>query len=475
MAASLTKNEQEAEQKAFEEARELNPELFKRDPMIDSPELLRWIGIENNDTDKPLGHIKYSPLDFIVEEIDVNGKIINAENSDNPVDLSAEGTTWHADLVKINSGTLEVRSELANSLAIPEDCVSFAGIKDRQAITAQRISLRGIDPSRPPEIATGENYFLKNIKRGNGAISVGDLKGNRFTITIRFTENLSFEVKRNIEEKLEIAKSEGFWNYFHFQRFGTPRLISHWLGLLMLKKEYEEAVKIFVTYQAARELPYFKAMRAKVSEIWGDWKNIIAIIEKFPYHFQHELAFLRFLSAHPKDFLGALHSAKDQIRLWFYSYDSFLFNRKLSELINSGTVPEFLPLPSSFNPLDREPYKKYLEADGLDLGMKNYKDFPFVRVASRSCKTIQPVDIHSWNFLEKTMVLSFSLPKGSYATAFLMDFLTVCSGLPSPEGISKEKIDARKILNIDPIDGTIAKFKPVFDKLEEYLKKGGEK
>ncbi len=465
----ITPEERDRERALFDAERKRVPELFERAPMTDSPEFLRWIGIEESDVKLPLGYLKYMPQDFIVEEILPSEETITAEPGSAEPNLTAEGLTYYADLVKLGVDTLAAKHELAHVLGIDEKGVSYAGIKDRLALTAQRLSIRGLEDPQKFAAVNAENFFLKNIVRGKGAIANGDLKGNRFIITVRTDHVLSAEEKERIKTKAEELKTDGFWNFFHFQRFGTPRLLSHWLGLLLLKGEYEETVKTFITYPTARELPYFKKIREELLPLWGNWSALKEKLDQFPYHFQHERAFVDHLLKSPGDFLGALKELPDQIRLWMYAYDCFLFNRKLSSLIKEGEVPMRLPLVTSFNPKDWEPYLSYLEADKVKLPSGSYRDFPFIRVESRAWPTLQKVEIHSVEFAESAVVFAFSLPKGSYATAFLANFFTLVSGLPAPAGIWTGSLDAKEVAGLGTLEHVLSRFKTVLERRESDL------
>jgi tRNA(Glu) U13 pseudouridine synthase TruD len=199
-------------------------------------------------------------------------------------------------------------------------------------------------------------------------------------------------------------------------------------------------------------------MRGEGAAMWGNWQGIMDRFGSFPSHFPQELGFLRHLEAHPGDFLGALHTNEEQVRMWFYAYDSFLFNRKLSELIRSGEVPLALPILSSFNPQDWEPYRGFLAADGVGQPSLHYKEFPFVRIAARTTATLQKADIHHFEYKDRLAVFEFSLGKGSYATAFLMHLFRLASGLPVLPGIPLDDVDPKEFLGTGSLRSTLEKF-----------------
>lgn len=455
----MNANIMQKEREFFESERKRVPDLFLREPMVDSPEFLRSIGIEIFDDQLPIGYLRLMPQDFIVEEISQDGALhtVDVESSAVP---PGEGKTVYADLVKAGISTLEAQSQIAEALSIKPESIGFAGIKDRLALTSQIISIR--DSSEASVLGLqADNFFLKNIRAGKGAIANGDLQGNRFTIALRLQNPLSGDEISGIERQLNKIKQEGFWNFFSFQRFGTPRLLSHMLGLAIIKGDFEGAVKMFCTTCAPRELPYFQNIRRGIESRWGNWSSIRETLEKFPYHFSIELKFMLHLEKQPGDFLGALHKVPDQIRLWVYAYDSYLFNKKLSQLIKKGEVPLELPLLTSFSPQDWEPYKEFLLQDGVRIPSMHYKKFPFIRVASRTWPVLQKVQVHRVALRQKCAVFGFSLKKGTYATTLLMNFFTLASGMPIPKGIFADPIDAKEVLGAGSLQPALEKFKKV--------------
>lgn len=470
----LTSEERERERAHFESERRRVGHLFERPPMVDTEPFLRSIGIELPDLTQPIGYLRLMPQDFIVEEIAADGTVETVDTGQLVADLTPEGATHYATLVKLGISTLEAKAQLAAALTVEEKQIGFAGIKDRLALTAQRISIRGIRDAEAFERVVADNFFLKQIARGKGAIANGDLTGNRFTITIRAPDAITYASTHAIREKLNAIKRDGFWNFFSFQRFGTPRLISHALGLLLIQGAYEEVVKTFLTYAAPRELPYFQNIRSEIAARWRDWPAIREQLAPFPYHFGLELQFIEHLMEHGDDFLGALRTMPDQIRLWFYAYDCYLFNRKLSRLIAAGDVPLSLPLITSFDRRDWELYRDYLEADGVILPSRSYRDFPFVRVESRSWPTLQNLEVHGVAIRDRFAIFSFSLPKGSYATTFLMNFFTLASGLPFVAGIPTDAIDARELLGTGTLAPTLERFRTVLERRAQDIAESSE-
>jgi len=258
------------------------PELFEMQPMVDTLKLLEWIGVEGVFKEYPLGHLKYLPQDFVVEEISLEKEISTVDPEPVIKNLSAEGSTLYAELVKIGVATLHVKDELARILETPTENIGTAGLKDEVAITSQKISLRKVRDVQKLESVAVEDFFVKNIVRGKGVLKKGQLWGNRFVITIRFTEQLSEQERARIEKSLEEIAQEGFWNFYSFQRFAAPRLNGHIMGRYLLRGEYEQAIKILLFYKGGREPLYFQKIREEAEKHWGDWIFIQEQMRPFP-------------------------------------------------------------------------------------------------------------------------------------------------------------------------------------------------
>ncbi|GAG49945.1 unnamed protein product, partial [marine sediment metagenome] len=158
-------------------------------------EVEEFVGIENYATFKTKGFKgEYKTLykDFIVKEIDTNGKILslkeNRTNSSFSNELNDRYTTFN--LTKINRDTFEVVRKLSKALNVPYNSISYSGLKDKQAISVQKISIRG---NYIKELKTLKirDIFVRNIYPSRKPVKLGSHLGNHFTITIRNLENIN--------------------------------------------------------------------------------------------------------------------------------------------------------------------------------------------------------------------------------------------------------------------------------------------
>jgi len=473
----MTTEERQREHSTLEQERKRVPDLFHMEPLLDSPEMLRWIGIEEVFGEYPLGHIKYTPQDFIVEEIAGDKSISTVDVGSAVKSLGGKGATFYGELVKADMTTFAAREEVARILGTSIEDVGTAGLKDEVAITSQRISLRKVQDVQKLEHLQDENFFVKNITRGKGVLKRGDLYGNRFFIVIRTPQTISEKEKARVQKELKKIAEQGFWNFFSFQRFAAPRLNGHFIGKHLLKEEYKEAIENLLFFQSSREEPYFRRIREEVKEHWGNWQRIEKAMTPFPSRFPTELQVLRHLKSHPGDFVGALRTIPDQVRLWVYAYASFLFNKRISQAIKKGEVPFKLPFITSRHPTDWEWYREFLEQDKIVLPPLIYRTFPFLRtpsfVVSPAVPTLQTVEVHNVHFLEKMMVLAFSLPKGTYATTFLAHLFQLSSEAPFPDGIDTNIIDSKALLELGLLTSVFEHFHGVLGRMAEKRSAGG--
>lgn len=443
-----------------QEARD-HPELFVEQSFVEDNKTLSEVGILIPGKESfPLGLLKLWPEDFIVEEkIDEGVRTVEGKPEESP---GEPASTVYATLVKCNISTFEAVADMARALSIRVEDISFAGLKDKNALTSQKISIRRASPDALRALSL-PYYFLKDFETGKGITERGRLDGNRFTILIR-TEESFFDPERfsHFAEHLKRVKSDGFANFFYLQRFGTSRLRNfHWAWLI-LQGRYEDAVYDFLTYAGAQELPYFKNLRTSLKNTISNWDATYAAMEQFPIIFEQELLVTDYLRKHPSDFVGALNVLPEQITFWLYALSSLLFNTKISEYLARGErPPEKLPFFLSRDRADYGPYKQLLEKAGVyPPPFQNLKPFPQVMMRSRETPTQSHVDFRKAELTKEGIVFEFDLDKGQYATTMLSHLFNLVSGLP-PTQFSKERIDSKAILKETSISTTIERFKDV--------------
>ncbi|NIG77988.1 tRNA pseudouridine(13) synthase TruD [Cedecea neteri] len=149
------------------------------------------------------GVIKASPEDFVVIE---------------DLGFGPDGDGEHLLLRILKSGcnTRFVADALAKFLKVHAREVSFAGQKDKHAVTEQWFCVRLPGKEMPDMSAfTLEGCQVLEFARHRRKLRLGALKGNRFTLVLREVSD-----RHEMEQRLQAVAEQGVPNYFGSQRFG---------------------------------------------------------------------------------------------------------------------------------------------------------------------------------------------------------------------------------------------------------------
>jgi tRNA pseudouridine13 synthase len=258
------------------------------------------------------GELRSFPEDFCVEEV--------------YEDFVYEGGRYLVlELQKTNWDTHHLIREMSRQLGISQKRFSWAGTKDKRAVTSQRISIMNLDESELEKI-TLPDVKIKVLGRTNRGISLGDLLGNRFRITIRDLSCFDANARMAAVTK-EIQCRKGVPNYFGVQRFGDTRPVTHRVGEALVRGQIEEAVFIYLALPFAGEPERTRVAR---SQLWES-RDINAALKSYPGYLRYELAMLNYLTQHPGDYGGSFSVLATNLRrLFVHAYQSYLFNRILS-------------------------------------------------------------------------------------------------------------------------------------------------
>ncbi|XP_040266661.1 pseudouridylate synthase 7 homolog-like protein isoform X1 [Bufo bufo] len=158
-------------------------------------------------------------------------------------------------LEKKNLETLEAIGYLASALGVLPSDFSYAGIKDKKAITYQSVVVKKVTPERlrgAEGLLEKKGLKIYNIHPTNQHLHLGQLSGNHFSMVVRdvrcHTGDPSEDLERRVYEAAHKIKNRGFINYYGPQRFGKGQNVqSHKIGLALLKGEMALAIKLFFT------------------------------------------------------------------------------------------------------------------------------------------------------------------------------------------------------------------------------------
>ncbi len=301
------------------------------------PKVEREIGIETYATSRDGigGVIRHDVEDFMVQEVLVDGSKATIEKTDTkPLGATAEKQRFLlCVLVKRNWDTFIAIKQIAKQLGVNEARVQIAGIKDAKAVTAQHITIGGISAQDTVGILI-KDIELRSLGYLREQLSPFYLLGNNFKININEipcpSDAVAAEIRKVIAELVELG---GIPNFYGHQRFGTTRPITHIIGKSLVQGKIEDAVMDFLAKPSAHEHP--ESMQARLQlQASRDFKQAF---RDFPVQLRFERLMLACLSEKHEDFVGAFRRLPLRLRLLFLqAYQSFLFNRFLSQRIKQG-------------------------------------------------------------------------------------------------------------------------------------------
>ncbi len=283
----------------------------------------RDVGIDGYLTSTPGlgGTIKASADDFVVDEIS------------SPPTPAIDGRYTIVALRVRNWETNRLVRELARALHISRRRIGFAGTKDKRALTTQLFSFENVPPETIKALRMKDVEVL-DVSRSGRPLEIGDLVGNRFQIVVRDLTVAVDRVNSIAEETArQIRSFGGFPNFFGIQRFGSVRAITHVVGRHIVRGEFKEAVQTYVANPIEGEGSESYEVRAALR----DTGDVHAALRSYPKSYGFEKAILNRLASRPDDYVGALQVLPFNLLLMFvHGYQSYLFNRVLSERLRRG-------------------------------------------------------------------------------------------------------------------------------------------
>jgi len=401
---------------------------------------------------KSQGAIKGFAEDFIVEEIAPNGiliernKIYTRDNFPIQSDAVAEQKFSVFILQKMNWNTVQALRAVAKRFRRGIRSTGFAGTKDRNSISTQMCSIYGVTPEMLASVHV-KDTSINGAWPSSTGVKLGDLLGNRFTIKIR-----------DIKEQLGLDGILGelnnvFPNYFGEQRFGN-RENNAQIGIDILRGDFESAAMHFLT-DCTNEISQDAIEARQRLDMERDFKSAI---EYFPSYLKYERAVIEYLHRFAGNYANAMRMLPRAILLMFvHSVEDYLFNKELEMRVKDGLIgpqgedlvceADFYGFPalSKTRKYGEDGYGKEvfvvgnivgydtelnsIERDLLEeLGIDN-KMFALKRMPELNCKGshrvfFAPFKDFNQKFDENgNLMLSFSLPAGSYATTLLKEFV----------------------------------------------------
>lgn len=389
------------------------------------------------------GVMKETPEDFRVEEIPLYAPC-------------GEGEHVYLTFEKRGITTLEAIRRIARAAGVQERDIGYAGMKDAKAVTVQTVSVPRVAPEALLQLELPGIRPLAALPHRN-KLKLGHLSGNRFRIRVR---EVGADALQRAEAVLNVLSERGVPNFFGEQRYGVQGN-SHHIGRALLMQDWRGAVDALMGDPAAVEDAGWRtAIEAYHS---GDLAGSLAA---FPRFCTTEREVLKRLVAKPDDFRQAFRAVNPRlVKLYLSACQSYLFDRVLAmrlvgfdrvmagdlawkhangacflvedaDLENSRAAAfEISPSGPMFGcrmKLTEGEPRKLEEAVLGDEGITMEQfDLPGgLRMEGERRPLRVPLVEPTVTLDPQGLVLEFSLPKGSYATAVLREVMK-CESMDS--------------------------------------------
>jgi tRNA pseudouridine13 synthase len=335
--------------------------------------------------------------------------------------------------------------------------VSFGGLKDRHAVTAQHFTaFHG-----PRRNLTQPGVTVRYLGQVAAPFTAADIRANHFRLVLR---DLTAAARAAAEAALAEVARDGLPNYFDDQRFGSVTAEREFVARHLVAGRFEEGLKLALTAPYEFDRAGERHDKAVLRAHWGDWPACRAKLSP-----GHARLLVDYLTSHPADFRGAVERLRPELGgLYLAAYQSDLWNRMLAHWLRShipaeglrtvalrlGNMPVpvrpsdemrsrlealQLPLPSARLTFDpgatwAGPLEAVLAEEGLtlpDMKIKGVRQ-PFFSKGERAA-WCRPAGLTGEPGEDETAVgwlkltLSFELPRGCYAT-MLVKRVTAVSG-----------------------------------------------
>lgn len=380
------------------------------------------------------GKLRKAPEDFQVDEI----SILPPEAPDGRYVVAK---VWHR-----NWEANRLIRRLSTNLRISRAKIGFAGTKDGRSVATQLMSfdapIEAVTALEIPDVQVSDAYRAKRM------IEIGDLKGNAFRVKVSDTRRDIDVAEACAAVRARLDAAGGFPNFFGLQRFGSIRPITHLIGKDLVRGDLEGAVMRYIANPMEDEDSDANEARRTLQQT----RDFERALKEFPQKLTFERTMISRLKDSPGDYLGALRTLpKNLLMMFVHAYQSYLFNRMLSERIRSGMPllePELgdLVLPLSKMGVPDHDNPIMVTEDNLEKASRNAREGKAF-VSGLIYGTEAPFADGRMGEIERRVIESENIQK--------LDFQIVGLREASSKGIRREVLAPYKDLRIEVGDGEV--------------------
>ncbi len=340
---------------------------------------------------------------------------------------------------------------------------TYAGLKDRWALTAQRIVIQGAtygDVVRAcmPDMAQLDEYgvFLKDPARTDRPLKKGHLLGNNFTLRVAVPGMSAKVLKAYVDERLtHLTRHDRimFPNFFGKQRLGMRQNLFG-IGYDHMVFGPEAGIKRFLTECSPNENPKATEVRQKLAVLWQaaeeqckrkggcvahQEKQLRAMKEILearaydkPVYDQYNMTIeLRIVTQLLvcRDYWTTMRELYDDFSLWTGAYQGFWFNQILGKVLSGEKTLMNQDRPDARIPLFMDEQRalrfyRAVEPDALPPRLDNRVRSLFLTTKGSERGPRRPLFTEvvglEYNCEDGFVNMRFFLEKGAYATTFLL-------------------------------------------------------
>jgi len=238
--------------------------------------------------------------------------------------------------------TFEAADILAKGAGVDRSAVKYAGLKDKDGITSQVMTVEG----GKTVSFRDQSLTIRLLGKTNRHVESTDSEGNSFEIVVRDLE--ADDMRRLRVNMLELNKLH-IPNYFDDQRFGCLRHGQGFVVRQLLKGQPELALRAMLAAPSPYGHEAIEKFKHGIQRRWGNWEELAS----YTKHRRGSSAF-EFLHKNGDDFTGAIERgiASREKTIHLFAYQSFLWNRAATHFIKSVVGEENVAwLPHDAAPL----------------------------------------------------------------------------------------------------------------------------
>jgi len=212
---------------------------------------------------------------------------------------------------------------LAREAGVESGEVCLAGLKDRQGLTTQYMSVvRG----REVRLSNGD-LSIEPVGFARTSLSSEDSLGNAFELTVRALGRGDIH---RLRLNLPLMRDFGTINYFDEQRFGNLTHGQGWIYRELCLGNAGKALGDLLGARSPRDDERHRRFKDGLARDWGDWRECRDHAGRFGAH--HSI--FEYLAKHDGDFAGAFQHVATRVKLiHLYAWQSHLWNRAVVEYL----------------------------------------------------------------------------------------------------------------------------------------------